>query len=61
MEKKNPDLLCILFCSQLEQAAETAFQMKREDELNLVLSKCTGMHHGLAQKIQGLKAQLHAK
>eukprot|EP00058_Branchiostoma_floridae_P005977 XP_002591465.1 hypothetical protein BRAFLDRAFT_105238 [Branchiostoma floridae] len=45
----------------LEQAAETAMQQRSEEDLNLVLSKCTSSHRVLAEKISTMKAQLSSK
>ncbi|XP_078613182.1 vacuolar protein sorting-associated protein 16 homolog isoform X2 [Branchiostoma floridae x Branchiostoma japonicum] len=45
----------------LEQAAETAMQQRNEEDLNLVLSKCTSSHRVLAEKISTMKAQLSSK
>ncbi|XP_019620377.1 PREDICTED: vacuolar protein sorting-associated protein 16 homolog isoform X1 [Branchiostoma belcheri] len=45
----------------LEQAAETALQQRNEEDLNLVLSKCTSSHRVLAEKINTMKAQLSSK
>jgi uncharacterized coiled-coil protein SlyX len=48
-------------CRQLEQAANLAFQNKNVEELNLVLAKCVTSDRTLAERINGLKAQLGAK
>ncbi|XP_078694639.1 vacuolar protein sorting-associated protein 16 homolog [Branchiostoma floridae x Branchiostoma belcheri] len=45
----------------LEQAAETALQQRNEEDLSLVLSKCTSSHRVLAEKINTMKAQLSSK
>ena len=41
----------------LEQAADTAYQLKSIEELNSVLMKCGG-NRAMAEKVQMLKAQL---
>ena len=52
---------CHLKMGQLDQAAELAFQNKNEDELNLVLSKCTTANRSLADRINSMKLQLSSK
>ena len=49
------------FYRQLEQAADIAFQQQSADDLNYVLSKCATTNRALAEKIQGMKAQLPSK
>ncbi|XP_071942390.1 vacuolar protein sorting-associated protein 16 homolog [Antedon mediterranea] len=45
----------------LEQAAEAAFQIKSEDDLNMVLMKCGVQNKQLAAKIGTMKSQLGKK
>ncbi len=51
----------LLYYSQLEEAAELAYQNKSEEELNLVLSKCGPLNRSLSEKVQSMKAQLAIK
>ena len=46
---------------QLEEAAEIAFQQKNDDDLVMVLNKCSGSNRTLAEKVQTLRAQLTTK
>jgi len=52
---------CHIKLGQLDQAADLAFQNKNEDELNLVLSKCTSANRLLADRISSMKSQLSSK
>ena len=52
---------CHIRMGQLDQAADLAFQNRNEDELNLVLSKCTSANRILADRINSMKLQLSSK
>jgi hypothetical protein len=60
LPKVAPESLvkCHVKAGLLEQAAELAFQNKNEDELSLVLSKCTTANRVLIDRINTMKAQL---
>jgi len=42
----------------MENAAETAFQRRNEDELNMVLQQCTISDRAIVERVARLKAQL---
>ncbi|GAB1599866.1 vacuolar protein sorting-associated protein 16 homolog [Argonauta hians] len=75
MKHKNPDearkyiprvhpenkVRCLLKTGLLKEAADLAFENRNEDELNIILSKCSTSNPTLMERIKGLKAQLSSK
>ena len=52
-------LLCLCF-RQLSMAADAAFEIRNEDELNRVLRLCAGKDRQVEDKVKSLKQQLGA-
>jgi vacuolar protein sorting-associated protein 16 len=63
MSRVTPENLvkCYIKLGQLEQAAESAFQSKNVEDLNLVFSRCTPSNRTLLEKIQSMRTQLLSK
>ena len=52
---------CVVFCRQLDQAADIAFERKNDEELSIVLAKCGATNRGLTEKIHAMKVQLSSR
>lgn len=52
---------CFVKLGKFEDAAETAFSQKSEEDLDLVLGKCASSNRALANRIQEMKSHLRQR